>query len=100
MRIVELKRADGVADAVSFTVTGALDDRAQAEYFTHIFVGSLHGTPGPVVLVLSSGMQTTVIQPERFGVRFNEDWVRRFYSDFSAEETTAHAEVSEDGGNE
>lgn len=101
MRIVELTKSEGVAGAVMFTVTGATDaDDQTPDYFTHQFVGSIYGAPGPVVLVLGSGMQTTVIQPERFGVRFDEDWVRRFYTDFSAEETTAHAEVSEDGGNE
>ena len=86
MRIIELKRATGVAGAIQFTVTGARDDTDPAEYFTHVFVGSTYGAPGTVVIIFSSGMQTTVIQPERFGVRFDEGWVRKFYSDFRGDE--------------
>lgn len=40
------------------------------------FVGSVYG--GPVVMVLSSGAQTFVTEPDRFG-EFGVEWVRRFF---------------------
>lgn len=42
------------------------------------FNGNTYGAPGPVVMLWGSA-QEFVTEPGRFGERFNEDWVRRFY---------------------
>lgn len=43
------------------------------------FVGTSYGTPGPVVMILESGAQSTVEYPEDFGDTFGKEWIRRFY---------------------
>lgn len=62
------------------------------------FVGTRRGAPGPVYLIVYPGKvsrrpsfaanfddpeetQVQVVAPERFGVRFNEDWIRQFFSE-------------------
>jgi hypothetical protein len=70
-----IKRSDGLAGQVRYNVT------RQTGYGLHksAFVGSVHGSPGPVVCVLMDGVQFFVDSPERFGQNFNRDWIRNFY---------------------
>ena len=46
---------------------------------TFLFIGNKAGAPGPIYTVINN-TQVEVLQPERFGIRFNEDWVRNFYA--------------------
>ena len=71
-----LEQVFGAGGATEFIVTASW----QSGSHTHSFVGSVYGTPGPVFLVLTNGAQVLIEQPERFGVRFNESWVRNFYA--------------------
>lgn len=68
-----IKRRTGIAGQFSLLVDVEHEDgRSRVE-----FVGNVNG--GPVVMILESGAQTFVTEPERFG-RFGEDWVRRFFA--------------------
>lgn len=77
--IISIDKTEGVAGQVQYIVTA---DWQSARY-THSFVGTVYGDPGPVFLILENGAQVPVAQPERFGVRFNEQWVRQFYARYS-----------------
>lgn len=71
-----IRRKFGIAGQVRYTVT------RDTEHGPHksAFVGTLHGTPGPVVCVLMDGVQFFVDSPERFGPLFNRSWVENFYT--------------------
>ena len=72
-----IKRETGVAGQVAYTVTITED----GERSRVTFVGTVYGTPGPVVMVShGDGLgQTFVRNPERFGAKFNPAWVRAFF---------------------
>lgn len=54
------------------------------------FVGTQYGSPGPIIMVMGQ-VQTVISSPERFGERFNEQWVRAFYdSDMLENHAFAH----------
>lgn len=71
--VTNVRRHAGIAGQFSVTATvqyeGEPAERVE-------FIGSVYG--GPVVMVLPSGIQTFVSEPQRFG-EFGADWVGRFY---------------------
>jgi hypothetical protein len=72
--VTSVHRHAGIAG--QFSVSASVQYPGEApESLT--FVGSVYG--GPVVMVLPSGVQTFVNDPERFG-EFGEAWVRRFFA--------------------
>lgn len=62
----------GIAGQVAYDVV------RENEWTT--FVGSIYGTPGPVVMVGHFG-EMFVVDSSRFGERFDRAWIERFYSD-------------------
>lgn len=68
--------------ATSHEIVGAVAYEADVSYGAdrakYTFIGSMFGSPGPVMLQIGVDL-INVHQPERFGVRFNDDWVRNFY---------------------
>jgi hypothetical protein len=73
--ILELREDKGVAGQLMYTVRV----RYSSHDMTVGFVGGIYGRPGPVVMV-HGNVQFIVDNAERFGERFNEDWVRAFYA--------------------
>jgi hypothetical protein len=78
----------GIADTVSITVTmsypdidGTLAELPTDHYRTVAFVGTIHGSPGPITVITEDGMQSHVFEAYRFGPIFNESWVEAFYAD-------------------
>lgn len=68
---------------VAYTVNISWGSGDGAHQGTYMFVGTMFGAPGPVFLMYPDQPDMTpidVVAPERFGVRFNDDWVRGFYS--------------------
>lgn len=64
-------------------VAGQVSVKADVQYpgedaETIEFVGSVYG--GPVVMILPSGRQTYVTDPDRHG-KFGRQWVRSFFAD-------------------
>jgi hypothetical protein len=70
--IHNVKRESGIAG--QFAVTADVEHPGE-ERSKVTFVGSVYG--GPVVM-RSSGVETFVTDPSRFG-EFGTDWVRRFF---------------------
>lgn len=60
---------------VSYTATVSY----LGEQHTTTFTGTTWGAPGDIVMQAGE-IITEVVMPERFGVRFNADWVRSFYT--------------------
>lgn len=75
--VLKVARQRGVAGQVGYTATVQYPDE---EVGTVQFVGNTSGEPGPVVMVSSTGAQTFVTDPGRFGSTFDEAWVRRFFT--------------------
>ena len=72
--ISNIKRHDGVAGQYCYTV----DVRHNGEPpETVTFVGNVYSSS--VVMCYGDGLQINVFQPERYGLVFNEDWIRRFW---------------------
>lgn len=71
--VLSIKREGGVAGQYALVASVQYENEAPDEVS---FVGSIYG--GPVVMVLSSGTQTFVHDPGRFG-EFGEQWVRNFF---------------------
>jgi hypothetical protein len=69
-----IRRTNGVAGQVSYTVTATYPDESP-EAVT--FVGSVYG--GPVIMIPPSGSQIFVSDPNRLGP-FGPEWVRRFFN--------------------
>lgn len=65
-----IEERHGVAGAVSFTVVAD-----SLHYFQ--LVGSEYGAPGPVTLIVG-GMQSHVSAADRFGDRFDVEYVKRW----------------------
>jgi hypothetical protein len=79
-QIVALRKVNGVAGQVQYVATIQYDDGDKRVY---AFVGSEYGAPGPVYYIADINHPADaliVTRPERFGVRFNESWVRNFYA--------------------
>lgn len=70
MNAQKIRRRNGIAGQFSLSVDTE-DGRLE-------FVSDAYGAP--IVLVLPSGSQTFVSNPERFGSKLNEEWVRNFLS--------------------
>lgn len=68
-----IRKESGVAGQVAYSVAVTYPGETQA---VARFVGSVWG--GPVVMVMPSGAQVYVTDPERFGP-FGPEWVRRFF---------------------
>lgn len=80
-RVFTYEKFSGVAGQIGVTVTetGGYNSKVT-------FVGSAYG--GPVVMILGSGIQTFVTNPERFG-KFAEDrvaWAAAFAAEVEAGE--------------
>lgn len=69
-----IKKTTGVAGQLIYTVETTYPGE---EPSTVAFAGSVYG--GPVVMITSGG-QTFVRHPDRFGV-FGRTWVRRFFEE-------------------
>ena len=72
--VTNVKRHAGIAGQFKVTATVQYPGEEAA---TATFVGSVFG--GPVVMVLPSGIETFVRDPERHGP-FGTEWVRRFFA--------------------
>lgn len=73
-KVTNMQRHAGIAGQYEITATVQYDDEPAS---VARFVGSTYG--GPVVMVMPSGAQTFVTDPDRFGA-FGIDWVRRFFA--------------------
>lgn len=73
--ILSITRTTGVAGQVAYAATVQYPGEPRQAV---TFVGSVYGTPGPVVFIMD-GMQAFVIDASRFGEAFDTSWVRRFY---------------------
>lgn len=83
--IHDVRKSGGIAGQVAFhadvtTTTYPHNDEegetVTDEYTVHL-VGSVYGSPGPVVLV-SHGVESFVTDPARFGETFDAAWAYRF----------------------
>lgn len=72
--IERIEATHDMIGAIAFTA----DVSYGADRAKYTFIGSMFGSPGPVFLEIGKDL-INVHQPERFGVRFNDDWVRNFY---------------------
>lgn len=74
-----IRKIDGIAGSYAYTarVTYAGIDWSETSETT--FVGNIHGTPGPVVVITGDGMQSFVIDPSRFGDKLTPQWIRNYY---------------------
>lgn len=75
--------AHGISGQVAFTMT--YTDRSKA-----MLIGRVHGKPGEVVLVMQKWVSRILVDdPERFGTKFDEQWVINFVTntEVSAEAT-------------
>ena len=69
---VTIRKALGIASQVAFTVTYSDGSKAQ-------LVGTSYGMPGPVTLLMEGWVsQQRVTEPERFGAKFDVEWVKNF----------------------
>jgi hypothetical protein len=71
----KIKRQNGIAGEVAYTVTVTYPGESPDAV---TFIGSVYG--GPVVMVMPSGRQTFVTNPDRHG-KFGPSWVRSFFAD-------------------
>ena len=80
VKVKSLRPRPGIAgqSAVNATVLYEFTDGSTEEVQAQ-FVGSMYGTPGPVVVMLESGAQFFVDDPARFGGSFGVNWVIEFY---------------------
>ncbi|ALY10635.1 hypothetical protein FDH86_gp100 [Arthrobacter phage Tank] len=91
---MDLKLEVGIAGQVSVT-THVRMTSSGTEHVTG-FVGSRYGSPGPVIMIMGHA-QIVVVEPERFGQRFDAQWVRRFYdSDPADNHEFAHRHSPDD----
>lgn len=76
-RVLEVKRAAGIAGSFSYRVRVQYPGEAPE---VSEFVGSVYG--GPIVLVLPSGAQTFVSSrvTDRIGRELTPEWVARFFA--------------------
>jgi hypothetical protein len=72
--IYSIRRHDGIAGQFSITARVGYGDEEMRDV---TFVGSTYG--GPITMLSGHGIQTRVVDPERFG-EFGEAWVRRFFA--------------------
>lgn len=75
-----VQRMNGPADTVAYQATVTHSEEGDEITHYRTFSGFTYGTPGTVMLLCEPVAQR-VARPERFGDRFNEEWVRRFYAD-------------------
>lgn len=76
--VSKIHRADGVADQVTFTAT--VEYAHEGPKLVQ-FVGSRHGAPGPVYMIMEeSVLNTWVVRPQRFGDTFDKAWVQKFFA--------------------
>lgn len=68
-----IRRRQGVAGQVEYEVEVTYEGEPPTPLR---FVGSTYG--GPIVMVLPSGAQTFVREPERFGQVLSTEWVANF----------------------
>lgn len=81
----DVRKRAGIAGQVRYTVEVTTttyphnDEEGETvtdEYAVHL-VGSVYGSPGPVMLV-SNGVESYVVDPHRFGETFDAAWAYRF----------------------
>lgn len=72
--IVSVRRVPGVAGQFAYDVRVKYDGEPNDSRLQ--FVGNAFG--GPIVMVLGSGVQVFVANPERFGPKLTREWVRNF----------------------
>lgn len=70
-----VRKTLGVAGQVSYTANVKYPGEPARSV---TFVGSVYS--GPVVMIPSSGVQTFVTNPGRFGGKFDAKWVRAFFA--------------------
>jgi hypothetical protein len=69
-----ITRHNGAGGQVAYSVLVTYPGEPTAPVW---FIGSVYGSPGPVVMVTGAG-QTQVTEPGRFG-DLSPTWVRRFF---------------------
>lgn len=85
-QIMKLAVHHGIAGQLSIDVKVLM----ASDLYDVGFVGTQYGSPGPIIMVMGQA-QTVISHPERFGERFNEQWVRAFYdSDMVENHDFAH----------
>lgn len=73
--IIKIKKVNGIAGQYSYLATVQYPNEAPQ---TSTFTGSVYG--GPIVATFPEGTQTFVTDPERFGPKLDEQWIRGFFS--------------------
>lgn len=71
----KIRRTDGVAG--QFQISAEVTYSGEPMKIVS-FVGSEYGSPG-VIVMISSGHQIRVDEPQRFGEKLSIDWVRKFF---------------------
>lgn len=76
MAKLHIHKRSGIAGQVRYAIA------RKDEHGIHnaVFVGTVYGTPGPVVMIMMDGVQVHVTDPSRFGPSFDEEWIRNFYA--------------------
>lgn len=77
---VHLVTVESVTPGITNIAVHATVEVADCKYSaTEVFIGSDHGTPGPVTWI-TGNRKVDVPTPERFGEKFNEEWARAFFA--------------------
>lgn len=80
----DVRKSGGIAGQVAFhvDVTTTTYPHEEGETVTDestvVLVGSVYGSPGPVVLVVNSDQQMFITDPGRFGEVFDAAWAYRY----------------------
>jgi len=77
-KVLSVKKNHGVADQVSYIAFVEYEDEPVSMVG---FAGNTSGSPGPVVMITGDNMQVFVSNPGRFGPKFDEAWVRKFFEE-------------------
>jgi len=76
-RVKAVKVKAGIAGQVAYMATV---DHGYGPS-TYVFYGSVYGSPGVVHVVWCNGNQERIDCPQRFGDRFDAEWIHRFFDD-------------------
>lgn len=73
--IISIKKVNGVAGQFGYDVKVKYEDEPVRSV---AFIGTTYGHS--VIMVGSTGQQTYVLYPERFGPVLNPEWIRNFFA--------------------
>jgi hypothetical protein len=75
----KITRINGIAGQFAYAATVTHTGDGWTDTGVTTFVGSIYGTPGPVVAITGGGMQFFVSDPSEYGDTLNPEWVRRYF---------------------